>query len=199
MRLTRAVRATARRARLAARSALALAACFPLLVVAEPASREIAITFDDLPFVTKVEVWHEKITADLLAALVRHRVPAIGFVNERKLERDGAVDPRRVALLERWLAAGFELGNHGYAHLDLHAVPLADAENDVLRGERLPGGYSQPRAAYRAGIGIRSCTRAAMSRRARLSKPFSRNTAIESRPSRSTTRTTCSRARMKEH
>jgi peptidoglycan/xylan/chitin deacetylase (PgdA/CDA1 family) len=137
MRLASAVRATARRARLAARPALALAACLPLLVVAEPASREIAITFDDLPVVAKVEAWHEKITADLLAALVKHRVPAIGFVNERKLERDGTVDPRRVALLERWLAAGLELGNHGYAHLDLHAVPLADAENDVLRGEEV--------------------------------------------------------------
>ncbi len=41
---------------------------------------------------------------------VKQRIPAIGFVNENKLESGGTVDPARVKLLERWLDAGLELG-----------------------------------------------------------------------------------------
>jgi peptidoglycan/xylan/chitin deacetylase (PgdA/CDA1 family) len=38
-------------------------------------------------------------------------------------------------LLERWLDAGLELGNHTYSHPDLHSTPLAVFTNDVLLGE----------------------------------------------------------------
>jgi peptidoglycan/xylan/chitin deacetylase (PgdA/CDA1 family) len=82
----------------------------------------------------------ERITAGLLGALAAHRVPAVGFVNEGKLERDGELEPFRVALLARWLAAGHELGNHGFAHLDLHRVPSAEWMADVVRGEALTRG-----------------------------------------------------------
>jgi peptidoglycan/xylan/chitin deacetylase (PgdA/CDA1 family) len=58
-------------------------------------------------------------------------------VNERKLELDGKVDPRRVALLERWVAAGLELGNHTYSHPDLHTTALPDFQTEVLNGERV--------------------------------------------------------------
>lgn len=98
--------------------------------------RTIAITFDDLPFVERglpletVRSAHER----LVAALERHRVPAIGFVNEDKLLRRGGVDAR-IALLERWLEAGLELGNHGFGHLDLNATPLPQYQEAVLKGE----------------------------------------------------------------
>ena len=87
------------------------------------AERRMALTIDDLPVAQPS--WHddremERITTDLLATLVRHRVPAVGFVNEGKLEVGGVVDSFRLGLLERWLAAGLELGNRGFAHLDLH-------------------------------------------------------------------------------
>ena len=60
----------------------------------------------------------------LLRAIGRARVPAIGFVNERKLQPDGAVDPRRVALLQAWLDAGLEtlvgrLRERGYRFITL--------------------------------------------------------------------------------
>jgi peptidoglycan/xylan/chitin deacetylase (PgdA/CDA1 family) len=98
----------------------------------------MAVTIDDLPIAQPG--WHddaqmERITAGLLEALAAHRAPAVGFVNESKLERDGVLDPFRVAILERWLAAGHELGNHSYAHLDLHRVPPAEWMADVARGE----------------------------------------------------------------
>lgn len=108
-----------------------------------PASRRIAITIDDLPVVSVVHrdlAFQEQVTRGLLAALVHHRVPAIGFVNENKLEENGAADPRRVALLREWLTRGMELGNHGYAHLDLHRTPLDEFQADVLRGERITRG-----------------------------------------------------------
>ena len=88
----------------------------------------MAVTIDDLSTVSAVRQTPEvaaRFTADLLAALQRHRVPAIGFVNEGKLYVDGAVDARRVALLLQWIDAGFELGNHTWSHADLHQVPAA--------------------------------------------------------------------------
>jgi peptidoglycan/xylan/chitin deacetylase (PgdA/CDA1 family) len=100
----------------------------------------MAITIDDLP--VSLGTRHsmpqlQKITEDLLATLTEHGVPAVGFVNESKLETDGAVDPRKTALLERWLEAGLELGNHTYSHPDLHKVELGEWLADVARGEHL--------------------------------------------------------------
>lgn len=105
---------------------------------ASPVVREIAITMDDLPGVSAAErttAHLQQLTRGVLAAFARHRVPAIGFVNENKLDRDGAPDPDRVALLRHWTDTGLELGNHTYAHLDLHRVPRRDVEADVRRGE----------------------------------------------------------------
>jgi peptidoglycan/xylan/chitin deacetylase (PgdA/CDA1 family) len=77
----------------------------------------------------------DRITEDLLATFAEHGVPAVGFVNEGKLEKEREVDAFRLGLLERWLNAGLELGNHGYAHLDLHRVSPEDWQADVIRGE----------------------------------------------------------------
>lgn len=101
--------------------------------------RRVAVTIDDLPanmFRGDLSDWQEMI-AMLLAGLVRHEVPAIGFVNEGKLYIDGAPDPdpAYVALLQAWLDAGLELGNHTFSHPDLHRTPLAQYEQDILRGE----------------------------------------------------------------
>lgn len=110
-----------------------------LLQLTAPApARTMAITIDDLPTVSVTDhrIEHaEKITRDLLAAIRRAGVPAIGFVNEGKLESDGKVDPRRVALLQRWLDAGLELGNHTFSHMDLHGGDPNAFHQDVLRGE----------------------------------------------------------------
>jgi peptidoglycan/xylan/chitin deacetylase (PgdA/CDA1 family) len=104
----------------------------------QPGRREMAVTFDDLPWVSVLPngIEHARpLSAALLQSLRRHGVPAIGFVNEIRLERDGVVQPGRVALLEAWISAGFELGNHTYSHIDLHAAPVDDVIADVVRGE----------------------------------------------------------------
>ena len=100
--------------------------------------REVCFTIDDLPWVSAVpqtlpEV--ERLTAQLLAGLTAHRIPAIGFVNEGKLHRDGAVDVRQVRLLQQWLNAGLELGNHTFSHRDFHATPLKTFQEEIVRGE----------------------------------------------------------------
>src|SRR5437879_6143887 len=87
--------------------ALFAAVILGLLAVAAPAAAEgVAVTFDDLPTMalTGSLDYTATTTRRLLAGLRRHRIHAIGFVNENKLEgRDRA---RRVALLSRWLNAG---------------------------------------------------------------------------------------------
>jgi peptidoglycan/xylan/chitin deacetylase (PgdA/CDA1 family) len=74
------------------------------------------------------------ITKGVLAALKKHRVEAVGFVNESRLEPD-AERQQRVALLRQWIEAGHELGNHTYSHADLQTMPLAAYEREVMRGE----------------------------------------------------------------
>ncbi len=106
---------------------------------AQQTARQIAITIDDLPanmYGGDNDDW-EAMTRDLLAGLVDGAVPAIGFVNETKLYPGDARDERRVALLQAWLDAGLELGNHSYSHPDLHNTPLAEFQIDVLRGEEV--------------------------------------------------------------
>ncbi len=75
------------------------------------------------------------ITRSLLEVLELYQAPAIGFVNEAKLYHEDRLVPARVALLEHWLEAGIELGNHTYSHPDLHQVSLEDFESDLLKGD----------------------------------------------------------------
>ncbi len=100
----------------------------------------MAVTIDDLPVAIgsqhSPEQWRQ-ITEGLLSTLVKHGVPAVGFVNESRLEIEGAVDPAKVRVLERWLDTGLELGNHTYSHPDLHRVTLQEWLDDAARGEHL--------------------------------------------------------------
>ncbi len=62
----------------------------------EPRARLMAVTVDDLPVAQPS--WHtseqmDRITTDLLATFSEHGVPAVGFVNEGKLEVDGRSIP----------------------------------------------------------------------------------------------------------
>ena len=100
--------------------------------------RRVAITIDDLPTVSRnftSAADRERLTTTLVGALVRHHVPAIGFVNEGKLYHAGTLDEREVALLRQWARAGLELGNHTYSHADLHTVDIDTYLNDITRGD----------------------------------------------------------------
>jgi peptidoglycan/xylan/chitin deacetylase (PgdA/CDA1 family) len=110
----------------------------PLALFSQNApQREIAITIDDLPAsnansMTGVEILD--MTTKLLNTLREQKVPAVGFVNERKLYKIGEVDDR-IKALNLWLDYGFELGNHTFSHFSLNRVTLSSWEDDVIRGE----------------------------------------------------------------
>lgn len=99
-------------------------------------ARVVAITLDDLPVVSvsASSDW-SSVTERLLATLREYQVPAVGFVNEAKLYRNGTLDSTRVALLSAWLSAGQELGNHTFAHRSVDGTPLAEYLDGIARGE----------------------------------------------------------------
>ena len=101
--------------------------------------RTIAVTIDDLPTVsTKNDpATRLAITKNLLRSLRRHKVPAVGFVNENKLYAGEERDPSQIELLEMWLDAGLELGNHTYSHRSLNRIDPAEYRADVLRGQEV--------------------------------------------------------------
>src|SRR5947209_18301855 len=67
--------------------------------------RQVAITIDDLPagaanFMTAADI--TSMTTRLLTTLRDQKVPVVGFVNEKKLFKQGEVDAR-IAALRMWL------------------------------------------------------------------------------------------------
>jgi len=104
---------------------------------AQTPGREIAITIDDLPAAGAGVSGSETLdmTAKLLGTLRDQKVPAVGFVNEKKLYRQPGEVDQRIKALGMWLDYGFELGNHTFSHASLSRVPLKDWEEEVVRGE----------------------------------------------------------------
>jgi len=102
------------------------------------ATRTVAVTFDDLP-IGGPQPDLERMTAmtdKLVGSIVANWVPAVGFVNESKVDVPRQLDDR-LALLRAWTAAGLELGNHTYSHPSPHHVPLSEYFDDIVRGEPL--------------------------------------------------------------
>jgi peptidoglycan/xylan/chitin deacetylase (PgdA/CDA1 family) len=118
--------------------------CGAFLGVASPAAygqskpqRTIAITIDDLPAGGANRMSGDELlalTTKLLDTLKTQSVPAVGFVNERKLYKIGEADAR-IKTLSLWLDKGFDLGNHTFGHTSLNRVPLPVWEEEVVRGE----------------------------------------------------------------
>jgi peptidoglycan/xylan/chitin deacetylase (PgdA/CDA1 family) len=103
--------------------------------------RTLVITVDDLPG-AEPGTDHaasdlkqlQRINHSIATILKAHHVPAIGFVNEWKLQIPGERDAR-AALLADWLDAGLTLGNHTYSHPDFNIMPLTQFEDETIRGE----------------------------------------------------------------
>ena len=103
-------------------------------------ARKIAITFDDLPAVSVPAgetcdlAGLKANTAKLLATLTARAVPVVGFVNEGRICK--SLGPEALpSLLNMWLDAGAELGNHTFSHVDLDATTIDAYEADIIRGE----------------------------------------------------------------
>ncbi|MCU0319165.1 MAG: polysaccharide deacetylase family protein [Flavobacteriales bacterium] len=105
----------------------------PCMALAQ--NKRVCITIDDLPCANCAEGTWQQVTTDLLRTLTEHQVPAIGFVNENKLFVHDHLDSNRYRLLEQWLDAGMELGNHTYSHPGATATDLRTYTADIVRGE----------------------------------------------------------------
>ena len=110
-----------------------------LQMAAAAAGREVAITIDDLPrggdvadkgSGTFAEI--RGLTERLLAPLREQKIPVTGFVHPGRTEL-AAPDLRRI--LELWLDAAADLGNHTWSHADLNRTTVADYEQDILKAE----------------------------------------------------------------
>jgi peptidoglycan/xylan/chitin deacetylase (PgdA/CDA1 family) len=128
-----------------------LTLCFPYTAIkgqlAAPGNEEprvdrrVVVTVDDLPGAVpgsdnamgnlpNLRQWNHGV----VRALVKHHVPGIGFVIEKKLQVSGERDAR-AAILGEWIQAGLELGNHTYSHTHFNNTTLQQFEDETLRGE----------------------------------------------------------------
>jgi peptidoglycan/xylan/chitin deacetylase (PgdA/CDA1 family) len=120
-------------------SALPIALLVIVLQATSPppqSPRRVAITIDDGPVVGAqgdLEQF-QRISHGLIGSLSAEQVPATIFINERQLNVPGQRDAR-VAVLEQWLDAGYDLANHTYSHPSLNNVPLWQYSDDVVRGD----------------------------------------------------------------
>lgn len=113
-------------------------------VFAGAQQRSVALTFDDLPLAiaggsdksSPAQVLSEAraVNKAILRVLRLHHAPAIAFVNEKEIVRDGHVEQNR-AILREWIQQGHELGNHTYSHADSTELTVESFEKDVVDGE----------------------------------------------------------------
>jgi peptidoglycan/xylan/chitin deacetylase (PgdA/CDA1 family) len=107
------------------------------VATAQPLPRSVALTFDDLPFADAGDgplAQAQAIAAnrEVQNTLRRYSAPAIGFVNETRVATLGAVG---TAIVKSWNRGDFELGNHGFAHLDSNRLSLPEIEGEITAGE----------------------------------------------------------------
>jgi len=101
--------------------------------------KQVCFSYDDLPVVSygiTSPGYQQQLMNRLVAALNKHHIPAIGFVNEKKLfDKDGTTITFQVDILKTWINGGLELGNHTYSHPDYNKVSFAEYANNIIEGE----------------------------------------------------------------
>lgn len=109
-----------------------------IVAQSDPPARKMAVTFDDLPYVGLGQPQYlanaQRVTKEILRILKQHNAPAVGFVNEDKLQARGEVDAR-IAVLEQWVSAGMLLGNHTYSHPDFNSLTIEQFQDEIIKGE----------------------------------------------------------------
>jgi peptidoglycan/xylan/chitin deacetylase (PgdA/CDA1 family)/ketosteroid isomerase-like protein len=102
---------------------------FPLIKGEHP----VLITVDDLPLASNrlhpEPAERERITRGLLDVLKKHGIRAVGLVTWRNVDGPGGE-----RLLDLWLQAGHELGNHSHDHLDYTRTDADTYVADVEKG-----------------------------------------------------------------
>ena len=120
-------------------------------VHAQRPKRTIAVTIDDVPYVSYGNgpyLKHARVaTAKILSTLKKHNAPAVAFVNEDKLG-DGPERKERIALLREWVDAGMILGNHTYSHPDFNRLTVEQFEDEIVKGEVVTRQLMRTRGPY---------------------------------------------------
>ena len=114
-------------------------ATLALLLAALPLTaqtRRVAVTFDDLPglYVNNCDAHtYRRLNQQLVAAIRRNGMPALGLINESKLcdEKRGQL----ASILSIWLDADLDLGNHTFSHIDFNTSTIAEFEKNIVDGE----------------------------------------------------------------
>src|SRR5690606_37733397 len=107
----------------------------PLAAQSPQAGRRVAITIDDGPVVNEMTDLgrFQRITNGLIGTFQAEKVPVTMFVNEVQLNVPGQRDAR-AAVLEQWLDAGFDLGNHTYSHASANQVAFERFADEIVKG-----------------------------------------------------------------
>lgn len=112
----------------------------PVAAQVTSAPRSIAVTFDDLPYQASEEALCDPaqamtLTRDFLAMLEPLDSHATAFVNSGKVceAQSATLLPR---ILNAWLDAGIDLGNHTATHINIHTTTPEAYLADVDAGAR---------------------------------------------------------------
>lgn len=100
--------------------------------------KKVCFSFDDLPVVNygiTDSLYQKNLFNKIVSSLKINKIPAIGFVNEKKLYDNKEIIQYQVDLLRNWVASGFELGNHTFSHPDYNNVTFRESTEDILKGE----------------------------------------------------------------
>ena len=118
---------------------------------AQTTTRTMAVTIDDLPYVRMGDAEYlpsaQTATAKILNTLKKHKVPAVGFVNERQLEY-GDQREARIELLRDWVKSGMMLGNHTWSHPDFNQRTVAQFQEEIEKGDVVTRQLMQSRRPY---------------------------------------------------
>jgi peptidoglycan-N-acetylglucosamine deacetylase len=107
-------------------------------------THQVALTIDDLPFVTAEDTRPmlpanakaaEAANRKLVNAFTHHKVPVTGFVIQKNVENSDLASGREI--LRQWTQNGLDLGNHTYAHPDFDSLTIEQFEEQIIRGEAM--------------------------------------------------------------
>ena len=102
--------------------------------------KQVCFSFDDLPVVSygiTDTTFQKKLIDRLILSLKENSIPAIGFVNEKKLYDHDGLNRFQANLLKKWVNNGLDLGNHTFSHADYNSVSFKDYSQDILKGETI--------------------------------------------------------------
>lgn len=136
---------------MAFKTLIVLLFCLVSSVHGQTPKRTMTVTIDDLPYVQHGSGPYvaraRAATSKILNTLKKHNAPAIGFVNESKLEVSGEREDR-IALLRMWVDNGMMLGNHTYSHPDFNGLTVAQFEDEITKGDVVLRKLMQSRQPY---------------------------------------------------